>query len=135
VESAVLLVRIGDRHIPVAEAQARVAFPVVVETVDVFELDPAERVDEQPRHPAAADRRELQRVTDEHDPPSLHVGEVGEFGEFDRWHHPRFVDDRDGADREIETSPRWAVEAVLDEESVGRVSRRRFVRCDSRDAL
>ena len=129
-----LLVRIDDRYIPVAKAQARVAFPVVVETVDVFELDPAERVGEQPRHPAAADRRELQRVTDEHDPPSLHVGEVGEFGEFDRW-NPRFVDDRDGADREIETSPRWAVEAVLDEEFVGRVSRRRFVRCDSRDAL
>lgn len=68
-ETAMFFVDVGDGH--VSSVQAGFAFLVVIEAVDAFELDRAERVDQQSEHTAAADGRELQRVADERDPPSL----------------------------------------------------------------
>ena len=83
---------LGDVDVTAAQSKAGFAFPVVVEAVDPLELDRTEGVDEQAEHAAAADRRELLRVTDEHDPPALDVGEVGQLGELGGRQHAGLVD-------------------------------------------
>ena len=116
-----LVVDLADLDVTAPQSEAGVAFPVVVEAVDAVELDGAERVDEQSEHAAAADGGELQRVADERDPPALHVGEVGQFGELGGGHHPGLVDDDGRPDRQVVAPFGWPVEPVLDEELVERV--------------
>jgi len=84
VESAVLFVQVGNGDVTAPEPQTGVSFPLVIEPVNAFELDRAKRVDEKPEHAASSDSGELQRVTDQRDPPSPHICEPGKFGQFRR---------------------------------------------------
>ena len=88
------VVELGDVGVAAAESEAGVAFPVVVEAVDSVEFDRVVGVDEEAEHAASADGGELHRIADEHDPPSLQVGERSEFGELRRGGHASFVDDQ-----------------------------------------
>ena len=72
------VVDLEDIDVALSETQACVAFPLVGEAVDAVEFDRPERVSEQPEHPAAADGGELQRVTDESDPPLATISQDGE---------------------------------------------------------
>ena len=121
VQPAVLVVDVGDVEVTVAQAQAGVAFPRVVEAVDPVQLDGIEGVDQQPEHAAPADGGELQRVPDQHDPPAANVGQVGQLGQPGGGDHPGFVDDDGGADGEVVAVIGWPVEAVFDEQLVDRV--------------
>ena len=56
VESVVTVVHLGNLDVAPSEAEAGVAFPVVVEAVDSVEFDGVVRVDEQLEHAASADR-------------------------------------------------------------------------------
>ncbi len=64
VESAVVVVQLGDVGVAAAKSEAGVAFPVVVEAVDSVEFDCVVSVDEETEHAAAADGGELHRVAD-----------------------------------------------------------------------
>ena len=93
VDTAVVVVQLGDVGVAAAESEAGVAFPVVVEAVDSVEFDGVVGVDEQAEHAASADGGELHWVADQHDSPSPPVGERSEFGELGRGGHAGFVDD------------------------------------------
>ena len=120
-QPAVVVVDVGDVDVAAAQPEAGVAFPVVREAVDPVELDGVEGVDQQPEHAAPADGGELQRVTDQRDPPAPDVGQVGQLGELGGGHHPGFVDDDRGTDGEVVAVIGWPGEAVFDEQLVERV--------------
>ena len=79
--------------VAVSQLQGRGGFPLVVEAVDRVELDgPAGRA-EFAEHPATAHCLELVGVTNQHQPPLLGVGELGELVEVAGADHAGLVDD------------------------------------------
>ncbi len=120
-EPTLVVVDLGNLDLATTEAEAGVAFPVVVEAVDSVEFDGVVRVDEQFEHAASADGGELERVADEDDAPLLLVGKRCEFGELRCRHHPGLVDDDGRPGGQVVLVIRWPVEAMLDEQLVERV--------------
>ena len=122
-QPAVVLVDVGDVDVAVAEPEAGVAFPGLVEAVDPVQLDGVEGVDQQPEHAAPPDGGELQRVTDQRDPPAVDVGQVGQLRQPGGGDHAGFVDDDRGTDGEVVAVIGWPVEAMFDQELVQGVGR------------
>lgn len=92
VEAALDLVGVNDGVVTAAELEAGVSFPGMAEAVNTVEFDGAEGFGEEPEHATPPDGGELQRVTDQHHPPSLHISEVGELGQLGGGDHAGLVD-------------------------------------------
>ena len=97
--------KVGDAAAAVAELQAGVAFPMVVEAVDLVEFNRSQVVDEMFEHAASAHCGELARITDENDPPLVLVGEASQLGQSGRRGGAGFVDDYRRASSQVVAGP------------------------------
>src|SRR5690606_8130840 len=88
----VAVVECDDGGGALAESEAGVSFPGRVEAVDAVELDGADGVDEVAEHARPPDGSELQRVTDQGEPPPTSLSEVDQLGQAWRRDHRGFVD-------------------------------------------
>jgi hypothetical protein len=76
-QSPVALVDVEGVAVALAQPEGGLAFPGVDETVDSIQFDDGAVIRYPAEHAAPPDRRVLQRVTDQHDPPPVTVSEAG----------------------------------------------------------